>query len=287
MKYLQTTFILIVSLFSLINSKYPVAIFHGIGDSCDGRGMTKMTKFFSDKLGGVYSKCIESAGGVGDWFSSFISQGKKACEDIKNDPNFDGEFSVVGISQGSLLGGYVIEACEMKGRVKRYVSIGGPQMGVAKFPHCDSGIVCNAINYAIKKGVYSHFVQSSVGPAGYFKANDNIEEYIKYSTFLADLNNEKEEKNPDYKERILGLEKLVLIKFSKDTMILPKETAWFQFLDKEGNVEKLEDSEFYKKDYLGIRQLHNDKKITFVQLVGDHLRFSYSDIEDYMIPALQ
>ena len=276
-----------IIIISFCKGAYPVALFHGIGDSCSNRGMKNLSKFFSDELGGVYVKCIESAGGISDWFTAFISQARKACEAIKNDPNFKGEFSVVGISQGSLLGRYVIQACDMKGRVKRYVSIGGPQMGVTKFPHCDSGFFCNRVNYLVKQGVYLSLVQKTIGPAGYFRTNTDLNSYKKYSTFLADLNNEKEEKNNEYKKRIKNLEKVVLIKFSRDTMILPKETAWFQIYDEKGNVSELTETEFYKEDWLGIKYLHTLKRIEFIELKGDHLNFSRKDIQDYMIPSLQ
>jgi len=43
---------------------------------------------------------------------------------------------------------------------------------------------------------------------------------------LADLNQERN-KDEKAKERMLNLEKMVLIMFNKDTMIEPKETAWF------------------------------------------------------------
>jgi hypothetical protein len=39
-------------------------------------------------------------------------------------------------------------------------------------------------------------------------------------------------------------------------MIIPKETAWFQTWDEKHNVIKLEDSEFYIHDNIGIRTLN-------------------------------
>ena len=49
--------------------------------------------------------------------------------------------------------------------------------------------------------------------------------------------------------------------FTEDTMIYPKETAWFQGLDKHGQVVKLEDSDFYKEDYIGVKSLNAMKGI--------------------------
>ena len=69
-------------------------------------------------------------------------------------------------------------------------------------------------------------------------------------------------------------------------MIIPKETAWFQFYNNLGEVMNLEDSEFYKEDYIGLRKLMEENKIKFVELEGNHLEFDDNDIEIHMIPAL-
>lgn len=283
----KTQLLIFIVSIGLSLAAYPVAIFHGIGDACENRGMREITEYFSSQLGGVYAKCIESAGGVNDWFTSFISQAKKSCEEIKKDENFQGDFSVVGISQGSLLARYVIESCDMPGRVKRYVSIGGPQMGVAKFPHCDKGIFCSILNKLVDSAIYSTLVQSYIGPSGYFKNNKNYSKYLSHSTFLPELNNEKEEKDSNKKDRFSALEQIVLIKFSKDTMILPKETAWFQFVDEKSQLVELKDSDFYINDYIGVKKLVEENKINFVELEGNHLNFDYDDIDQHMIPVLQ
>jgi palmitoyl-protein thioesterase len=248
--------------------------------------MKSIADFFSNNLN-TYAVCIETAGGFEDWATSFKSQAETACKAIKSDPKLQNEFSIVGISQGSLLARYIIQACEMSGTVKRYISIGGPQMGVAKFPHCDSGPLCYMLNHIVFSSIYTSFVQDHVGPAGYFKDINNYNGYLQYSTFLADLNNERKIKNPLYKEKILNLEKVVLIKFSIDSMILPKETAWFEFLNVNGDVVSLKDSDFYKSDYIGIRQLTEENKIDFVELEGNHLNFDRDDIRKYMFPALK
>lgn len=286
-KHLKLLIVSIYCLIILVSCSYPVAIFHGIGDFCLRPGMSSIEKYFSSQLNYTYTRCIETGGSALDWFTSFESQAIKGCEQIKQDPNFSGDFSVVGISQGALLARYIIEKCDMSGRVKKYVSIGGPQMGVGKFPHCGSGFICKAVNGIVSRGIYLSFVQSHVGPAGYFKTHSNYESFLKYSSFLADLNNEKSEKNDNYKKRFLGLEKVLLIKFTEDTMIIPKETAHFSFYDKEGKVQKLEDSQFYQDDYIGVKQLALENKIIFMDLEGDHLNFDREDITYYMIPILK
>lgn len=279
-------FILIfITIIQTCFTSYPVVLIHGIGDSCSNYGMDSITQFFASTLN-TYTVCIETAGGIEDFITSFKSQAEAACNSIKADPNLKNDFSIVGISQGSLLARYIIQACDMQGKVKRYVSIGGPQMGVAKVPHCESGPLCYIINNLVYKSIYTSFVQNHVGPAGYFKDINDYLNYLQYSSFLSDLNNEKEIKNQSYKDRILNLEKVVLIKFSSDTMIIPKETAWFQYYTADGTVQNLQDSDFYINDYIGIKYLNEQNKINFVELQGNHLEFDKDDILKTMIPAL-
>ena len=63
----------------------------------------------------------------------------------------------------------------------------------------------------------------------YFKATKKYQKYLEHSAFLPDINNEREEKNAEYKRRFSALNRLVLIKYTKDTVLKPLETEWFQF----------------------------------------------------------
>ena len=47
----------------------------------------------------------------------------------------------------------------------------------------------------------------------------------------------------------------MLVKFTKDRMIHPRETAWFQELDQNGNVIDLENTKLYKEDLIGLKTL--------------------------------
>ncbi len=55
---------------------------------------------------------------------------------------------------------------------------------------------------------------------------------------------------------MLDLENLTLIKFAEDTMIVPKETAWFQsYKENTTEIQELEETDFYKNDMLGLKTL--------------------------------
>lgn len=51
-------------------------------------------------------------------------------------------------------------------------------------------------------------------------------------------------------------------------------------------VEAIEDSTFYKEDFIGLRALIEAGKVEYVSIAGDHLQFSESDIDTYFIPFL-
>ena len=52
---------------------------------------------------------------------------------------------------------------------------------------------------------------------------NNEENYFKYNFFLTDINQVRVF-NPEYKKNILKLKSLVLVKFTKDQMVVPIES---------------------------------------------------------------
>lgn len=283
--------LLLISIFIVpLLSKYPVAIFHGMGDSCSFPGMQSFTSYISSKVQ-AYAECIEIGDGSIDSIAmKFTTQGEQACASLQSNSKFKGSISVLGLSQGALIARYIVENCSFDGNVKRYISIGGPQMGVGVLPKCSGSIlsfICQPFNWVTRELVYSDVVQNNVGPAGYFRNPYDYKSYLSGATFLPTLNNEKEGNMTARKENFTSLEKAVFVKFDQDTMIIPRETAWFGFYDVDGTtIINIEDSEFYKSDYIGMKKLNEEKKIEFLTFQGDHLQFSYDQIEKNIIPAL-
>jgi hypothetical protein len=46
---------------------------------------------------------------------------------------------------------------------------------------------------------------------------DNLDAYIRNNIFLPDINNEKEDKSPQYADNLASLQRLVLFRFDEDT----------------------------------------------------------------------
>ncbi len=277
------TTLLIITIIHIIKP-VPVAIFHGIGDNCKSNGMKIITKLTQNNVED-YAKCIESAGGIKDFFKPIKDQAKNACNEIKKDENFQNEFSILSFSQGGLIARYIIEKCDMKGYVKKFVSFGGPLMGTSKVPKCINGVVCHFVNNFVSYFIYFNYVQNGVGPAGYYRDNFHLKSYLDKNNFLVELNNEKNF-NQNYYDRMSNLTSLVLIKFNNDTMIYPPETSWFQSLDDDNNLISLSKSEFFVKDLIGIRKLYEKGAIKFIALDGEHLDFTNEDLYDYAFDYL-
>jgi len=249
----------------------PIAVFHGLGDNCMNPGMHHFAKEIGEKTN-AYSKCIKigAAGGTLDSiFENFEKQAETGCEQINNDPNFQGEFNVVGLSQGALLARNIISRCQMKGHVRNWLSIGGPNMGVSDIPHCFNGIICKMVNSVARSLVYMNIVQHHLGPAGYFRDPAHMSQYLKGSVFLADENNERgsDEAKAALKKRFSAINGAMLVMFTEDSMVYPKESEWFQQLDSsDDKVQALADSDFYKNDYIGLKALTDAGKVKQVTI---------------------
>jgi len=118
----------------------------------------------------------------------------------------------------------------------------------------------------------------------------DIDAYLKGSVFLPALNNEIEQTSDAAvarKQRFSALNGAMLVKFANDTMISPKDTAWFQPHDKDGKtVLPINATDFYNKDYIGLKALDDAQKVKRVEWPGDHLQFTTAQIEADVIPFL-
>ena len=188
---MRTTFA--AALFAATSTAIPTAIFHGLGDSCLYPGMHSFSKKIA-KDTNDYAKCLEVGNGsITSMTDNFMDQAEKACTKLQADETFANadEINVMGLSQGALLARYIVESCPIKGKVRNWASIGGPNMGVADIPHCFSGPFCKIVNAVARDFVYTGLIQNMIGPAGYFRDAEHTKQYLNGSVFLPYLNNEE------------------------------------------------------------------------------------------------
>ena len=277
-------------LFLLTTSAYPIALFHGLTGSCTS-SKSKEIKRLLEKYLKTKVHCVEIGNGRMDSiFMNLEKQSQIACANIKKIKDFEGRFNIFGVSQGTLIGRYIIEKCNMKGKVQNYVSFMGPQMGVSAIPKLSCGKVCDMFNNLVanfnKKN--PKLLAEKIAPASYWKYRYQYDEYMKDNVYLKDLNNEGPEKNQNYKNRIMNLNKMLLVKGSLDTIISPRESSWFEFYDKKGEkIVPLKQSDFYINDYLGIKALDQKKKLKFVTFNQKHVKYSEKEFATHIIGFLK
>ncbi len=273
--------ILLLSLLLTTYCIYPIALFHGIVDSCTMKNTSKLVSDLENDLG-VHVECIEIGNGFMDSVAKpILTQVEEACEKIKSNPNFQDKFNVLGISQGTLIGRYIIEKCDMKGQVMKYMSFDGPQMGIASIPKITCGSFCEWLCNITAPLAYQ--LRDIVAPCGYYKYRYDQDTYKKTNTFLKMLNNEDEKDEEVYK-RFSSLEKVKLIKSREDTVITPRDSSWFQFYDKDGiEIVPLELSDFYIDDYIGLRKLNEEGKVEFTEFAEEHVLYNIDEYNEEIV----
>ena len=275
-------FILILCLISLSYTIYPIAVFHGIVDSCSMRNTSILVNDLKNDLG-VHVECIEVGNGFWDSvMKPMYQQVEFACESIKSNPNFQGKFNVLGISQGTLIGRYIVEKCQMNGQVVRYLSFDGPQMGVGYVPKIDCGTFCDWILNLTVPLAYKF--QDTIAPMGYLKYRNDRSYYDEHDVFLKMLNNDYEVKDPEIIRRFTALEKAKFIKAKRDSVIVPRDSSWFEFYDYDGKtIVPLEESDFYINDYIGLRKLDEQGKVSFVEIDQEHVLYNMKEYRDEIL----
>ena len=272
--------ILLLAIITLSYSIYPIAVFHGIIDSCSMKNTSTLVNDLKNDLG-VHVECIEVGNGYWDSvMKPMAEQVKLACESIKSNPNFQGKFNVLGISQGTLIGRYIVEKCDMEGQVVRYMSFDGPQMGVGFVPKVDCGTFCDwMVNLTVP---LAYKFQDTLSPMGYLKYRYDRSYYDEHDDiFLKMLNNEREEKDQEIYDRFTSLEKVKLIKAKHDSVIVPRESSWFEFYDYNGkSIIPLEESDFYINDNIGLRKLMEEDKVIFYEIDQEHVLYNMKEYKD-------
>jgi len=77
--------------------------------------------------------------------------------------------------------------------------------------------------------------------------------------------------------------------FEHDTILIPRETAWFGYYGEEQNsvVQTPQETKLYKEDWVGLRALDEAGRVSYVSFPGDHLRITKTEVDEYIIPHLR
>uniref|UniRef100_A0A5S6QK09 Palmitoyl-protein thioesterase 1 n=1 Tax=Trichuris muris TaxID=70415 RepID=A0A5S6QK09_TRIMR len=257
-------------------------MWHGMGDTCcNPRSMYALKTAIEQEIPGVYvlslsfgenpAKDMEAS-----YFANVNEQVASVCRLLGEDERFSGGYHAIGVSQGSQFLRAVAQRCG-KPRMRNLVSIGGQHQGVFGIPHCNGSRICHVVRHLLNIGAYMPVIQENIVQAQYWHDPLNEVTYKKRSIFIADINNEKEV-NETYVSNLSQLENFVMVKFNRDTMVVPAESSWFGFFapGQDERVLPLEETVLYKEDRLGLKKLMENKRRNSAQiysrLIGNDIR---------------
>jgi palmitoyl-protein thioesterase len=265
----------------------PLVIWHGLGDDFERDGLNSIADLAETTNPGTYVHIIrldESASGdrQATFFGNVSAQLETVCAQLASDPILSTAPAVnaLGFSQGGqFLRGY-IERCNSP-PVHNLVTFGSQHNGISEFQSCGlSDWFCNAAETLLRAGTWADFVQSHVVPAQYFRDPEEIEPYLEHSAFLADINNERAEKQEVYKKRLSSLNRFIMYMFEDDTVAVPKESAHFADVNgTDGTITPLQKRDIYVEDWIGLKILDQQNKLDFRTTPGEHMRLSDEVLE--------
>jgi palmitoyl-protein thioesterase len=261
----------------------PVVLWHGMGDTCcNPLSMGYIKRVIEKEFPGIYVHSLMIGNNtIEDEFNGFLKnvndQIEIAHRIIQNDTKLAQGFNAIGFSQGGQFLRAYVERFNNPA-VYNLISIGGQHQGVFGFPNCPgvNYTLCEYVRELLNYGAYETFVQDHVVQAEYWQDPLNEEEYLAKNVFLPDINNNLANQNATYKQNMLSLQNFVMVMFLNDTMVQPKESEWFGFYvaGQDKNTYTLQESPLYTEDWIGMKQLDSEGKLTFLSTIGNHLQFT-------------
>jgi len=267
---------------SCLSAPRPTLLWHGMGDTCCySFSMGAVKNSIEQAIPGVYVYSImigsnmvedEAYGFLGE-VSNEVSE---VCTQLKSDPQLQNGFNAVGFSQGGQFLRAYVERCNDP-PVYNLITMGGQHQGVADIPECTSvnSTICSIVEDLLALGAYNSLVQELVVQAQYFHDPLEPTEYLTYNAFLPDINSDINI-NPTYKDNLIHLNNLVLVMFSEDTVVVPKESSWFGFYE-DNSVSVMipyNQTQLYIQDRIGLKSLDVAGKLKFDSCPGNHMQFT-------------
>jgi len=251
-----------------------------MGDSA--AGMIGIANILKDNIPGVYTHRIMIGGNLivdveSGFFRDTNRQVREVCQMLAEDPELQNGYNAIGFSQGGQFLRAVAQRCPQP-PMKNLVTFGAQHQGVFGFPNCPGEMVffCDIVRDLLNYGAYVEFVQDFLVQAQYWHDPLHFETYVEKSLFIAEINNEKTEKNASYAINLAQLENFVLVKHNQDSMVEPRESSHFEFYipGQADVILPLKESPIYTEDRIGLKSLDEKGGLHFLEVEGNHLEFS-------------
>lgn len=292
-------FILFLLNFSPLNATlyHPLVVWHGLGDSHSSPGMLDFSSMIRDIYPGIFIHSIfieqdQDKDRRAGFFGNVDHQVGLVAEQLAAIPELEGGFDAIGFSQGGQF---------LRGFAERYnhppirnlITFGSQHMGISDIPLCHPrDLVCQAARRITKSAVYGHWAQSNLVQAQYFRDPTKYEAYLATNNYLVSINNEVAfSRNHTYAQNLASLNKLVLVLFSQDTTVVPKESAWFGserpgqgdvlgldanpqgvLVEEKSKIIPMRLQHLYLEDWIGLRELDERNGVVFEVCEGKHMQ---------------
>ncbi|KAF8520395.1 alpha/beta-hydrolase [Hysterangium stoloniferum] len=272
------------------NDTIPLVIWHGLGDSYSSSGMLEIMDIVrkahpSIFIHSVYIEEDIEADQKAGWIGNLQLQIPLVAEQLAAIPELQGGFDAIGFSQG---GQFLRAFTEIYNSppVHNLITFGSQHMGIAASAACKPfDVVCYLVQSVISTGVYTEWAQTNVIPAQYFRDSKQLPTYLASNHFLTAINNEiPTSRNATYAKNLASLSNLVLVLFTQDTTVVPKESAWFGSYapPAEGELTGTDEptlitmrkQPLYVEDWIGLKTLDEAGKVKFASCEGGHMQLT-------------
>ena len=120
--------------------------------------------------------------------------------------------------------------------------------------------------------------------AQYYRDTSQLSVYLSSNHFLTSINNENpDSRNSTYAHNFASLSNLVLVLFTQDKTVVPKESAWFGSYapikeESQGlstpTLVPMKLQPLYSEDWIGLKQLDQAGRVKLVSCDGEHMQLS-------------
>jgi len=287
-----------LSLFSIPSraAPRPLVLWHGLGDSATSPGMLRFADEIKTVHPGIFIHSIyidedlEKDKRAG-FYGNVNEQVQLVSEQISAIPELQDGFDAIGFSQGGQF---------LRAYVERYnsppihnlITFGSQHTGISDIPACGPrDFLCQVARRATKSAVYGSWAQDNLVQAQYFRDPANLAQYYTSNHFLTSINNEiADSRNKTYARNLASLNRLVLVIFTEDKTVVPKESAWFaseivlddqlapnylqRVLTERRLLVPMRSQPLYQEDWIGLRELDERGGVVFSECEGQHMQIN-------------
>eukprot|EP00035_Acanthoeca_spectabilis_P037041 m.43264 g.43264 ORF g.43264 m.43264 type:complete len:304 (-) comp8407_c0_seq1:1684-2595(-) len=251
---------------AVLGTYRPVVLMHGLDASASA--MSRVLQWVEADFPGIHVNNVEVGNGKTDsWFMPIEKQVEAFAAAVRADPALANGFNLICHSQGGMLGRAYIAKFNTP-PVHNFITWSSPHAGVYGVP--DFNAICPDKDCPWLNELFSELMegggailQDHIAFAAYWRDPMNYTSWLKYNKFLADINNLRLIKNSTYKANMASLNAFLMMYTTKDGIVVPKDSPWFDFFAEGSDkvIVPLRETEGYLGDWIGLKTLDKSGRL--------------------------